>query len=393
MKQILIVEDDALLNKMLVYNLKSASYGISSVETVKEAQEVMKNQRFDMEIACDTSVLKLLKSEDYVSYGNTLINFAEKISSNLFPFASGISGSMKQMKRRILNIASYQRPTLQKKLKSITAFLLTSVLLLGLAPFVSTYAADENHYLWNSSSKNCSKIDLTNYFGDYEGSFVLYDLKKDTWKIHDLEHATLRVSPNSTYKIYNALFGLEKQIISPEDSLIPWNGNNYPFEAWNADQTLPTAMNASVNWYFQAIDEQLGVSFVQEYLQKMGYGNEDLSGDFSSYWMESSLKISPIEQVELLIQLQNQSLGFAPENVKAVKDAIHISSSSFGNLYGKTGTGRVNGQDLNGWFIGFVESTENTYFFATNIHAADYADGSTAAEITLSLLSDLSIWK
>lgn len=354
---------------------------------------VLKEMRIDREIACDTSVLKLLKSEDYVSYGNTLINFAEKISSNLFPFASGISGSMKQMKRRILNIASYQRPTLQKKLKSITAFLLTSVLLLGLAPFVSTYVADENHYLWNSSSKNCSKIDLTNYFGDYEGSFVLYDLKKDTWKIHDLEHATLRVSPNSTYKIYNALFGLEKQIISPEDSLIPWNGNNYPFEAWNADQTLPTAMNASVNWYFQAIDEQLGVSFVQEYLQKMGYGNEDLSGDFSSYWMESSLKISPIEQVELLIQLQNQSLGFAPENVKTVKDAIHISSSSFGNLYGKTGTGRVNGQDLNGWFIGFVESTENTYFFATNIHAADYADGSAAAEITLSLLSDLNIWK
>lgn len=354
---------------------------------------VLKEMRIDREIACDTSVLKLLKSEDYVSYGNTLINFAEKISSNLFPFASGISGSMKQMKRRILNIASYQRPTLQKKLKSITAFLLTSVLLLGLAPFVSTYAADENHYLWNSSSKNCSKIDLTNYFGDYEGSFVLYDLKKDTWKIHDLEHATLRVSPNSTYKIYNALFGLEKQIISPEDSLIPWNGNNYPFEAWNADQTLPTAMNASVNWYFQAIDEQLGVSFVQEYLQKMGYGNEDLSGDFSSYWMESSLKISPIEQVELLIRLQNQSLGFAPENVKAVKDAIHISSSSFGNLYGKTGTGRVNGQDINGWFIGFVESTENTYFFATNIHTADYADGSAAAEITLSLLSDLNIWK
>ncbi len=109
--------------------------------------------------------------------------------------------------------------------------------------------------------------------------------------------------------------------------------------------------------------------------------------------MESSLKISPIEQVELLIRLQNQSLGFAPENVKAVKDAIHISSSSFGNLYGKTGTGRVNGQDINGWFIGFVESTENTYFFATNIHAADYADGSAAAEITLSLLSDLNIWK
>ena len=353
----------------------------------------LKEMRSDREIACDTSVLKLLKSEDYVAYGNTLINFAEKISLTPFPFASGISGNMKQMKRRILNIASYERPNLQKKLKSITAFLLISILLLGLTPFVSTYAADENHYHWNTSSKNCSEIDFTHYFGKYEGSFVLYDLKKDTWKIHDMERATLRVSPNSTYKIYNALFGLEKDIITPENSFIKWNGIPYPFEAWNADQTLPSAMNASVNWYFGYIDEQLGETSVQEYLHKIGYGNEDLSGNFSSYWMESSLKISPIEQVELLTRLQTQNLGFTPENVNAVKDAIHISSSSFGNFYGKTGTGRVNGQDINGWFIGFVENRDNTYFFATNIQSEQHATGSVAADITLSILSDLNIWK
>ena len=353
----------------------------------------LKEMRSDREIACDTSVLKLLKSEDYVAYGNTLINFAEKISLTPFPFASGISGNMKQMKRRILNIASYERPNLQKKLKSITAFLLLSILLLGFTPFVSTYAADENHYHWNTSSKNYSEIDFRNYFGKYEGSFVLYDLKKDTWKIHDMERATLRIAPNSTYKIYNALFGLEKDIITPENSFIKWNGITYPFEAWNKDQILSSAMSASVNWYFGYIDEQLGETSVQEYLHKIGYGNEDLSGNFSSYWMESSLKISPIEQVELLTRLQNQNLGFTPENVNAVKDAIHISSSSFGNFYGKTGTGRVNGQDINGWFIGFVENRDNTYFFATNIQSAQHATGSVAADITLSILSDLNIWK
>ena len=48
MKQILIVEDDELLNKMLVYNLHSESYGIVSVETVKEAMEVLKSQPFDL---------------------------------------------------------------------------------------------------------------------------------------------------------------------------------------------------------------------------------------------------------------------------------------------------------------------------------------------------------
>ena len=79
--------------------------------------------------------------------------------------------------------------------------------------------------------------------------------------------------------------------------------------------------------------------------------------------------------------------------MEAVKDSIHISSSSFGDFYGKTGTGRVNGQDINGWFIGFVENTDNTYFFATNIHHKTEATGGKAAEITLSILSDLNIWK
>lgn len=121
----------------------------------------------------------------------------------------------------------------------------------------------------------------------------------------------MRVAPNSTYKLYSALFGLENNIITPANSLIRWNGESYPFEAWNKDQTLQSAMTSSVNWYFQSIDEQLGSSAVQNYLRNIGYGNEDLSGDFSSYWMESSLKISPVEQVELLTKLYNNDFGFA----------------------------------------------------------------------------------
>lgn len=275
----------------------------------------------------------------------------------------------------------------------MAAFVLAAVLLLGFAPFISTYAADGSHYQWNFSSENISYVDLSTYFGEYEGSFVLYDLENDAWSIHDMEHTTLRVAPNSTYKIYNALFGLEKDIITPENSFIKWNGTPYPFEAWNTDQTLPSAMIASVNWYFGYIDKQLGETSVQEYLHKIEYGNEDLSGDFSSYWMESSLKISPIEQVELLTRLQNQNLGFTPENVNAVKDAIHISSSSFGDFYEKTGTGRMNGRDINGWFIGLIENANNTYFFATNIQSEQHATGSKASDITLSILSDLNIWK
>ena len=353
----------------------------------------LKEMRNDREVACDTSVLKMLEEDAYEDYGNTLINFAEKVSLTPFPFAAGLGGNMKLMKRRIINIASYEKPTFTKRLKGMTAFVLTAVLLLGFTPFISTYAADENYYQWDSSSKNISYVDLSTYFGEYEGSFVLYDLGNDAWSIHDKEHATLRVAPNSTYKIYDALFGLEEGVITPENSFIAWNGESYPFEAWNADQTLQSAMNSSVNWYFQSVDEQLGFSDVYSYIQEIGYVNENMNGDFSTYWMESSLKISPIEQVELLTKLQNNSFSFAPENVNAVKDAICLSSSDAGTFYGKTGTGRVDGQDVNGWFIGYIETADNTYFFATNIGADSDATGGKATEITMSILSDMNIWK
>lgn len=353
----------------------------------------LKEMRNDREVACDTSVLKMLEEDAYEDYGNTLINFAEKVSLTPFPFAAGLGGNMKQMKRRIINIASYEKPTFMKRIKGMTTFMLTTVLLLGFAPFISTYAADGSHYQWDSSSENVSYVDLSTYFGEYEGSFVLYDLENDAWSIHDMEHATLRVAPNSTYKIYDALFGLEEEIITPENSFIAWNGETYPFEAWNADQTLQSAMNSSVNWYFESVDEQLGAANISNYIEEIGYGNENISGDFSTYWMESSLKISPIEQVELLTRLQNNSLGFAPENINAVKDAICLSSSDAGTFYGKTGTGRVDGQDVNGWFIGYIETVDNTYFFATNIGADSDATGGNATEITMSILSDMNIWK
>ncbi len=353
----------------------------------------LKEMRNDREVACDTSVLKLLNESDYEDYGNTLINFAEKVSLTPFPFAAGISGTMKQMQKRIINISSYQKPSVWKKVKGTGIFALIAVILLGITPMFSTYAAEQSYYQWNISSEKIDLMDLSAYFNGYEGSFVLYDMNNDAWNIYDMEHATLRTAPNSTYKIYDALFGLEEGVIAPNDSFMAWNGADYPFEAWNADQDLYSAMQSSVNWYFEEIDKQLGSSTIQNYIRKIGYGNENVSPGLSSYWMQGTLKISPVEQVELLTVLHNNSFDFAPENVNAAKNAICLFSSEGKNFYGKTGTGRVDGRDVNGWFVGYIETAGNTYFFATNIQAAENATGSKASEISLSILSDMDIWK
>ena len=353
----------------------------------------LKEMRSDREIACDASVLQMLEKEEYLDYGNTLISFAEKVSFFSFPFAAGLGGNMKQMKRRILYIASYKTPAFSGKIKGIIVFLLTSVLLFGLSPFLSTYAEEVSHYQWKPSSGHISCPDLSAYFAGYDGCFVFYDSESDSWMVYNMDRAVLRVSPDSTYKIYDALFGLENDIIAPEDSLIPWNGDSYPFKAWNADQTLSSAMSASVNWYFQSIDHQIGTAELSRFLQKIEYGNKRISGALSSYWMESSLKISPVEQVELLTKLQDNSFDFSPENIQAVKQSLCLSTSDTGTLYGKTGTGRIGEKDVNGWFVGFVEQTDQRYYFAANISADADAVGSRAAEITMSILSDMNIWK
>ena len=60
-----------------------------------------------------------------VKQSGRLINFAEKISTTPFPFVAGLGGNMKQIKRRILNIASYENPTYWKRIKGLIAFFMT----------------------------------------------------------------------------------------------------------------------------------------------------------------------------------------------------------------------------------------------------------------------------
>ena len=358
----------------------------------------LREMRLDRELACDAAVLERLEAADQEAYGSALIDFAEKISRRPFPFAAGLSGSKKQIYRRILQIVSWRKPSAGRKRMSrlagggIALVLILSVLILS-APLLSTHYAGEARYRWESFSVPPVIMDLSAYFGDCEGSFVLYDEAADAWYIHDMEHALLRTSPESTWKIYDALIGLEEGVITPDRSLLAWDGTSWPFGAWNRNQDLRSAMGASVNWYFQEIDRQLGPAVLRQRIGELGYGNGRAGRDPSSCWMQSSLQISPVEQVLLLMDLYHGELDFSPENMNAVTESICLYSSGDGSLHGKTGTGRVNDRDVNGWFVGYVESDGRTCFFAANIKAAQDASGNRAAELTLSVLSDLGLLK
>lgn len=352
----------------------------------------LKEMKNDREVACDTSVLKLLDEDAYEDYGNTLINFAEKVSLSPFPFTTGISGNMKQMQKRVINIANYRPASFRKNLHGALAYMIIAFFLLGSAPVLSIQAAETDRFRFHEAGRDITYIDLSDAFKKYDGSFVLYDEAEDSWQIYNKESATTRISPASTFKIYSALFGLESEMITPEQSLIPWNGQNYMYDLWNTGQTLESAMQNSVTWYFQALDRQTGLPAIKKYIQKIGYGNQIVEGDTSSYWINSSLKISPVEQVEMLKKFYYNQFQFSPENIQAVKDSIRLFSTDHGSLSGKTGTEEVNGRNVSGWFVGYIEKDNCAYFFATNIQSETLASGPLATELTFSILSDLKIW-
>ena len=348
-----------------------------------------RKMRADRELACDASVLGILQEGCYREYGSVLLHHTANASRSEYSMTTGFAENQKQMKKRILGIVTYRKETGTVRIKNTAFLFLAAILVLANTPFLSVTTWGETV---STSPKGKTKaLELDTFFEGYAGSFVLYQPSSDTWSIYGEEESRTRISPDSTYKIYSALLALEKGTITPDSSILSWKEEVYPFESWNQDQDLKSAMKNSVNWYFQELDSRAGLSSIQGFLDQIGYGNSDVSAGPETFWMESSLKISPIEQVRLLADLYDNTFGFQESSIQAVKEALCIAEENGYTLYGKTGTGNIDGKDKNGWFTGYVETHGVPSFFAVNIRGEDHADGATASRIALEILAQMQL--
>lgn len=232
---------------------------------------------------------------------------------------------------------------------------------------------------------------LDKYFTGFNGCFVLFDQSKGEYTIYNEEKSIKEISPCSTFKIINSLIGLETDVLQDENTTFKWDGTKYPINEWNKDQTLSTAVSNSVVWYFQKVASNVGEERMQDYLNKIDYGNKDISGGITQFWLQSSLKISPRQQVEMLRNFYNSKLPFSARNVDIVKKVLKLSDQNDIVLSGKTGSGTIDNKGVNGWFVGYAERNNNVFFFATNIEAKNNASGVKAKEITLQILKDKNI--
>jgi beta-lactamase class D len=188
---------------------------------------------------------------------------------------------------------------------------------------------------------------------------------------------------------------LETGVADGPDFKLPWNGVKHSIEAWNHDQTLRSAFSVSRVWYYEILAARIGLERYQPFLAAANYGNQDISGGLPHFWIQSSLTISPDEQVQFLRRLHTRKLPFSPRTVDTVLDIMTLSHVGDTTFRGKTGTGGNAAGDVAtlGWFVGSVSDRSGDYFFATRITGGENPSGRVARKITESILSSLSYYR
>ncbi len=96
----------------------------------------------------------------------------------------------------------------------------------------------------------------------------------------------------------------------------------------DGEQSPSSWMRWFMPWYSQILTQKIGMKKFQEYINKLIYGNKDLSGDngqnngLTDSWLSSSLKIIPYQQIEFIEKLAKNELQFSKESQMKAKDLI-----------------------------------------------------------------------
>jgi beta-lactamase class D len=254
--------------------------------------------------------------------------------------------------------------------RNVTRTLLLALLIFGCAP----------------------KIDISSLFTEagVKGTMVISNLDDSKRFVHDAGRADLAMLPASTFKIANSLIALDAGVISGPDEIIPWDGTVRFLDAWNQDQTMRSAFPISCVWFYQELARRVGNDRYVQYLKSLNYGNALTGEDVSTFWLKGDLRISAQEQIQFLKRLYRHDLPFSEAQMDLVKELMVIDSTSEYTLRVKTGWA-VRVDDQIGWYVGWLETREDVWFFAMNMDIVNDTDARFRKDLTIQALQLLGL--
>ncbi|WP_373016926.1 class D beta-lactamase [Thiomicrorhabdus sp.] len=199
------------------------------------------------------------------------------------------------------------------------------------------------------------------------GTIVLSSLKTQQTYVHNLQRADKHFTTASTFKIANTLIALEENVVTDQNTPFKWNGHHYEIGSWNQDQTLKSAFQVSCVWCYQIIAERVGMPTYRHYFKTMNYGKlKDGLLDTTRFWLDSSLTISANEQIDFLKQVYDRTFPFKDSSYDTLNAIMQVERTPDHTIYAKTGWA-TNAHPNIGWYVGWVETKEDTWFFALNL--------------------------
>ena len=239
--------------------------------------------------------------------------------------------------------------------------------------------------------------ELQKYFDEYgvKGSFLLYDQANKQWISHNDARNKQGFLPASTFKILNSLIAYETGLVADTSAVLKWDGRKRWNENWNRDLTVKEAFAVSCVPCYQELARKAGLARMKQYVEQSKYGNMDITAQTLDYfWLMGNSRITPYEQIDFLRSLQAGKLPFKPESMQQLKHIMLRETGASYKIYAKTGLTEQEGQDI-GWYVGYVETAGNTYFFALNIEkvSKEKNDKFIAArtEITKNILKQVGV--
>lgn len=200
------------------------------------------------------------------------------------------------------------------------------------------------------------------------GTIAIYDTADGSLSCSNVALCKRPMIPASTFKIANSMIGLETGVVDDAESVLPWDGQVYPVAAWNQDLTLRAAIRVSCVPCYRAIARKVGAERMQDWLNRLDYGNHDMSGGVDKFWLSGGLRVTALQQIDFLRRFAEEKLPISKRTQEIVRDIITLDVGPSHALLGKTGfNSPPEFPEYTAWFVGFVELSARRVYFATLI--------------------------
>ncbi len=199
------------------------------------------------------------------------------------------------------------------------------------------------------------------------GAILIYDFEGDKYYSNNFGWTKKGNLPASTFKIANSIIALETGIVENDSTLFEWNGEKRRLINWEQDLIFRDAFHYSCVPCYQKIARKIGVKKMTEYLNQLEYGNMKVdSTNIDLFWLEGESRINQFQQIDFLKRFYQSELPISERTEAIMKKLMVIEENDEYKLSGKTGWS-IRNKNNNGWFVGYIESRNKAYFFATNV--------------------------